>query len=182
MDRLTSSDPTDLSEIASADSMSVGNLSRTLQLAFLAPDIVGAVAAGRQPVDFTTQKPKQLGELPYDLPAQRRFLGFNAINWVTSGHASSLVVWMSERDRRDYCQKALVSLLDTRLRENTGPKDPEVSDRAASQDNFDRCIRATDGSATHATMPATIRPSENETSVSRTRVPRIVPIAGIRVK
>ncbi len=79
IDRLTSADPPSMSAIAKAESMSVGDVSRTLQLAFLAPDIVEAILTGRQPVDLTAQKLKRLKELPTEWPAQRRLLGFNTI-------------------------------------------------------------------------------------------------------
>ncbi len=79
MNRLVSPDLPSLSAIAKAESMSVGDVSRTLQLAFLAPDIVEAILAGRQPVDLTAQKLKRLKELPAEWSAQRRLLGFNTI-------------------------------------------------------------------------------------------------------
>lgn len=79
MNRLVSPDLPSLSAIAKAESMSVGDVSRTLQLAFLAPDIVEAILAGRQPVDLTAQKLKRLKELPAEWSVQRRLLGFNTI-------------------------------------------------------------------------------------------------------
>ncbi|MCG8405199.1 MAG: recombinase family protein, partial [Phycisphaerales bacterium] len=79
IERLTSETPPTLSEIANDDGMSVSDVSRTLQLVFLAPDIVEAILAGRQPVDLTAQKLKRLRELPTEWPAQRQLLGFNAI-------------------------------------------------------------------------------------------------------
>ncbi|MEQ8441303.1 MAG: recombinase family protein [Alphaproteobacteria bacterium] len=79
MDQLTSADPPNLSAIAKAESMSVGDVSRTLQLAFLAPDIVEAILSGRQPVDLTAQNLKRLKVLPSEWPAQRRLLGFKTI-------------------------------------------------------------------------------------------------------
>ena len=79
MDRLTSATPPSLSAIAKDEGISVGDVSRTLQLAFLAPDIVEAILAGRQPIDLTAQKLKRLKELPTEWPAQRQLLGFNTI-------------------------------------------------------------------------------------------------------
>ncbi|MEQ8441220.1 MAG: recombinase family protein [Alphaproteobacteria bacterium] len=79
MDRLVSPDPPSLSTIARDEGISVGDVSRTLQLAFLAPDIVEAILAGRQPVDLTAQKLKRFKDLPTEWPAQRQLLGFNAI-------------------------------------------------------------------------------------------------------
>ena len=80
MDRLTSPTPPSLSAIARDEGISVGDVSRTLQLAFLAPDIVETILAGRQPVDLTAQKLKRLKVLPTEWPAQRQLLGFNAIS------------------------------------------------------------------------------------------------------
>ena len=48
------------------------------QLAFLAPDIVEAILAGRQPVEFTANRIRRVGTLPLDWDDQRRRLGFTA--------------------------------------------------------------------------------------------------------
>jgi len=64
-------------EIARRDSFDTSEVSRTIRLAFLAPDIVEAILAGRQPVELT---PRHLmrGELPLEWHRQRRLLGFPA--------------------------------------------------------------------------------------------------------
>lgn len=79
VERLTSETPPTLSQIAGDEDLSVSDVSRTLQLVFLAPEIVEAILAGRQPVDLTAQKLKRLRELPTEWPAQRQLLGFKAI-------------------------------------------------------------------------------------------------------
>lgn len=58
--------------------LSIRDVSRTLQLAYLAPDIVEAILAGRQPVYLTARMLKRLKELPTEWPAQRQFFGSNA--------------------------------------------------------------------------------------------------------
>ncbi len=53
------------------------DISRTLPLAFLAPDIVEAILDGRQPVELTAESLKRLRTLPTDWDAQSRLLGFS---------------------------------------------------------------------------------------------------------
>ena len=55
-----------------------GEISRTLPLAFLAPDIVEAILEGRQPVGLTPHQLKRIGTLPRRWNDQRRLLGFPA--------------------------------------------------------------------------------------------------------
>lgn len=55
-----------------------GEVSRTLPLAFLAPDIVEAILEGRQPVELTPRHLKRIGVLPIRWQDQRRRLGFSA--------------------------------------------------------------------------------------------------------
>ena len=54
----------------------VGEVSRTLPLAFLTPDIVEAILGGRQPIDLTPRSLKRIGALPWRWDEQRRRLGF----------------------------------------------------------------------------------------------------------
>ncbi|MEQ9487964.1 MAG: recombinase family protein [Alphaproteobacteria bacterium] len=79
LEQLTSGDTPSLSGIAEQENLSVGDVSRTLQLAFLAPDIIEAIVAGRQPIELTANKLKRLPALPTAWPAQRQQLGFSRI-------------------------------------------------------------------------------------------------------
>ena len=65
-----------IEEIARAEKVNAGNVTRTLPLAFLAPSIVEAILAGAQPVELTTKRLQRLVPLPYDWAEQRRALGF----------------------------------------------------------------------------------------------------------
>jgi len=52
------------------------DVSRFLPLAFLAPDIVEAILAGRKPVELTSKKLKRLRNLPKSWEEQRQLLDF----------------------------------------------------------------------------------------------------------
>ena len=65
-------------EIAAQELTDPSELSRTLQLACLAPDIVQAILQGRQPADLTATKLKKLKNLPLCWEEQRQLLGFAA--------------------------------------------------------------------------------------------------------
>ncbi len=56
--------------------MDRSRVGRALQLAFLAPDIVEAILARRQPADLTTGRFNRIGTMPLDWDSQRRRLGF----------------------------------------------------------------------------------------------------------
>ena len=53
-----------------------GDISRTLPIGLLAPDIVEAILAGRQPPELTAFRLKRLRDLPISWDEQRRLLGF----------------------------------------------------------------------------------------------------------
>jgi site-specific DNA recombinase len=53
-----------------------GDVSRMLPLGLLAPDIVEAILAGRQPIELTSSRLKRRRELPISWQEQRRVLGF----------------------------------------------------------------------------------------------------------
>ena len=63
-----------LSAIARRAGTNVGDVSRSLQLAFLAPDLVEAILDGTQPVALTAERLKRAGELPL-LWGEQRALG-----------------------------------------------------------------------------------------------------------
>ena len=65
-------------EIARREGMDEGDVCRFLPLAFLAPDIVEAILAGKHPPDLTAERLKRLPVLPHDWNEQRRLLGFGA--------------------------------------------------------------------------------------------------------
>ncbi len=65
-------------DLARRNGRDAGEVSRTLPLAFLAPDIVEAILAGRQPIDLTPRTLKQIGTLPCRWDDQCRRLGFRA--------------------------------------------------------------------------------------------------------
>lgn len=60
-----------LGELAGRDNIDQGDLSRCLQLAFLAPDIVVRILDGTQPVALTAQQLKRIGDLPLAWDEQR---------------------------------------------------------------------------------------------------------------
>jgi hypothetical protein len=64
-------------EISRREKIDASEISRIIRLAFLAPDIVEAILAGRQPAELT---PRHLmrSELPLEWHRQRRLLGFPA--------------------------------------------------------------------------------------------------------
>jgi hypothetical protein len=53
-----------------------GEISRTLPLAFLAPDIVEAILEGKQPIDLTPFRLTRSESFPHRWGDQRRTLGF----------------------------------------------------------------------------------------------------------
>ena len=63
-------------EIAARNRTDFGNVTRTMQLAFLAPDIVKAILEGRQPPELTAFRIKRIRNLPLSWAEQRKMLGF----------------------------------------------------------------------------------------------------------
>lgn len=66
---------TTISQIATNDDTDTADVSRFLQLAFLAPDLIGAILDGRQPPELTATKLKRLEKLPLLWEDQRVLLG-----------------------------------------------------------------------------------------------------------
>ena len=64
-------------DLARRNNRDPGEVSRTLPLAFLAPDIVEAILEGRQPIGLTPRQLKRIGALPRRWDDQRRLLGFS---------------------------------------------------------------------------------------------------------
>jgi DNA invertase Pin-like site-specific DNA recombinase len=66
-----------LSDIARSESVSDRHISQVLPLAFLAPDITGAILAGRQPPELTAETLIKRIDLPLHWDDQRTLLGFS---------------------------------------------------------------------------------------------------------
>ena len=64
-----------VSAIARRAGANVGDVSRSLQLGFLAPDLLEAILDGTQPVALTAERLKRAGELPLLWNEQRAKLG-----------------------------------------------------------------------------------------------------------
>ena len=64
--------------LARQNDRDAGEVSRTLPLAFLAPDIVEAVIEGRQPIGLTPRQLNRIENLPHQWIDQRRRLGFRS--------------------------------------------------------------------------------------------------------
>lgn len=78
MEALRSGHQPSQAAIAKAEGVSRRYVGQLLPLAFLAPDIVESILAGRQPVDLTTEKLIKQIDLPLEWAEQRRVLGFQA--------------------------------------------------------------------------------------------------------
>ena len=77
-DQLAGGEVGSIQEIARRDGIDASDVGRNIQLAFLAPDIVEAILAGRQPVELTARRLRRIGALPLEWDRQRRLLGFPA--------------------------------------------------------------------------------------------------------
>jgi hypothetical protein len=60
-----------VSDIAHRDNADVGDVSRSLQYAFLAPDLVERILDGNHPLALTAERLKRTGELPLLWDEQR---------------------------------------------------------------------------------------------------------------
>jgi hypothetical protein len=66
-----------MAEIASREGVDKSYVSRVVNLAFLAPDIIENILAGHQPGDISAEKLIRRTHLPIDWEQQRQFLGFD---------------------------------------------------------------------------------------------------------
>ncbi|MBI2719074.1 MAG: recombinase family protein [Rhizobiales bacterium] len=73
---ISSGSKSSINDIARDQGPAANEISRLLPLAFLAPDIVEAIIAGRQPLELTTTHLKRFESLPLDWQQQRNVLGF----------------------------------------------------------------------------------------------------------
>src|SRR3979411_1735958 len=69
-----------VAELATVEGISDRYVSSLLPLAFLAPDIVEAIAAGRQPPDLTAHRVIRTVDLPIARAAQKQVLGLRSPN------------------------------------------------------------------------------------------------------
>jgi hypothetical protein len=76
LDQLTEGKVKSVKEIAHGEGVNAGDVGRTIQLAFLAPDIVEAIVAGLQPIELTPRPLMRIGALPLAWDCQRCLLGF----------------------------------------------------------------------------------------------------------
>jgi site-specific DNA recombinase len=65
-----------MAEITSREGVDQSYLSRVMTLAFLAPDIIESIIAGRQPADLSVEKLTKRINLPLDWDHQRKLLGY----------------------------------------------------------------------------------------------------------
>ena len=76
--QLASGRKSSINDIALERGLAANEISRLLPLAFLAPDIVEAIMAGRQPLELTVKRLTRLDALPFDWQQQRKMFGFPA--------------------------------------------------------------------------------------------------------
>jgi DNA invertase Pin-like site-specific DNA recombinase len=88
-DGLVSGEVSSIRALAKRENIHESDVSRVLQLAFLAPDIVEAILAGRQPSRVTVYSLKRLSSLPGDWATQRKLLGF-AASPLKSSHSTEI--------------------------------------------------------------------------------------------
>ena len=63
-------------ELAAHHGVDRTDVGRRISLAFLAPDIVEAIVAGRQPIELTAARLKRVRDLPISWAEQRKLLDF----------------------------------------------------------------------------------------------------------
>ena len=73
--RFVTGEASTLASIAATDGVDTGLVSRAVALAHLAPEIVAAIVAGRQPEDLTAERLLRLSDLPISWSAQCQLLG-----------------------------------------------------------------------------------------------------------
>lgn len=77
--QLASGDAISINDIAHEQDVPASEISRLLPLAFLAPDIVEAIMAGRQPPELTARHLMRFDNLPLDWDHQPKLLRFPAV-------------------------------------------------------------------------------------------------------
>jgi site-specific DNA recombinase len=73
-DEISTGNATSLAEIAAREGLAVRYVGRLIRLAFLAPDIVGAIVEGRQPANLTAEAVTRHIEIPLEWRSQKTAL------------------------------------------------------------------------------------------------------------
>jgi hypothetical protein len=107
-ERIAKGEITTIRDIARQEGVDEGDVSWFLPLAFLAPDIIEAILAGRQPVELTLEKLKRLRNLPKPWEEQRQLLGFPA-----EIRQNSPWLGVTKRQIETFCRKRPISGLET---------------------------------------------------------------------
>ncbi len=66
-----------IGDIAESEGVHHSYVSRLIRLAFLSPEITGAILDGRQPLGLTAARLMQVSRLPLELRAQKQALDFS---------------------------------------------------------------------------------------------------------
>ena len=74
---LTTGKVKNMAEIVSKEGVDKSYVSRVVNFAFLAPNIIESIVAGQQPADLSAEKLIRLIDLPLDWAKQRQLLGFD---------------------------------------------------------------------------------------------------------
>jgi site-specific DNA recombinase len=74
LDWLVSGEVKSLNEIAARENITRSFVGRIIRMAFLAPEIVEVIAAGRQPPELSTELLTRRLHLPFDWDDQKRLL------------------------------------------------------------------------------------------------------------
>ncbi len=74
---ITSGQIASASEIAKRENITTSFVSRLIDLSFLAPSIMTAIADGTSPVELTANKLRSIGTIPLDWQSQRTVFGFS---------------------------------------------------------------------------------------------------------
>ena len=75
IEELASGTARSVRDLARRHGRDAGEVSRTLPLAFLAPDLIETIVDGRQPIELTPRRLKRLGTVPPRWEEQRRLFG-----------------------------------------------------------------------------------------------------------
>ncbi len=78
MDDLAEGRAATVRELARQNKINEADVSQTLPLAFLAPDIIESILSGRQPLELRAHRLKRISAFPFSWEEQRRLLGFSS--------------------------------------------------------------------------------------------------------